>query len=623
MNRAIKKTMIGLTLGLTWFISVAQSEMPISDILDQTMVAAEIEAYLKYASQLAITQHEKAAEYLEKAKKLAEENGQQQGLAKTYLNMGTLYTNQGKLSEAIEPLLAALDYAPPKTDTLLRIEILLATSNAYLQLRSYPEARKALREAVTLSSLNTDRQSLGRVYSQFAHFYWQAHPDSFQVAYQYLQEAIPIQTSINDEKGLANSYANLAITLESDGRPREAKKYYRDAITLSERVRDTVLLARNYLNYGSFLTKQQQYQSGLRFLQKAEQLINLLNNVFYQSQNYLFLSNCYADLREPEKALHYYRRYNSAKDEIFNEQKARELAAIQNEYESRQQKQALELLKQEARIRQTELDHQSFLQRLFTIGFILSLLVLAFFIRSFNIKMKAEKALAQKDKEINQSRLDELQKQHKITALNALLKGEENARRHISEEVHEELGSIISAVQFNFQSLKSRFPDNSPAIDQTNLLVNQAVSEIRRISHQIMPGALIKLGLNAAIGDLCQRMEKVGLEVDFHSAELEDLRLNSSIELTTYQLVQKYLESLVKQSHATQAFVQLTKSGQQLDLIIEADRKQLTTKPNSDEETFDLHSIESYVNYLDASMEIQPKRTNGSMLKVSIPLGNT
>ncbi len=131
----------------------------------------------------------------------------------------------------------------------------------------------------------------------------------------------------------------------------------------------------------------------------------------------------------------------------------------------------------------------------------------------------------------------------------ALVEGEERERLRISRDVHDGVGQILSALRFNLK----RIPDEqirSEAID----LADDAISEVRAISHNLMPAVLVDFGIVAALEQLCRKISErthVRIERDILTlAELPE-RLESAKEIALYRIAQEALNNALRYADAT------------------------------------------------------------------------
>ncbi|MFT7590937.1 MAG: two-component system NarL family sensor kinase [bacterium] len=89
-----------------------------------------------------------------------------------------------------------------------------------------------------------------------------------------------------------------------------------------------------------------------------------------------------------------------------------------------------------------------------------------------------------------------------------MLEVQAEERTRIATELHDRLGSSLSAVKLNFSSMEEHFRDKSDStklrFDVLKKLIDDATSEVRKISHDMSSGVLAKLGLLHAVNHLIQ-----------------------------------------------------------------------------------------------------------------------
>ena len=135
----------------------------------------------------------------------------------------------------------------------------------------------------------------------------------------------------------------------------------------------------------------------------------------------------------------------------------------------------------------------------------------------------------------------------------------EDERSHLARELHDELGSLLTAAKLDVARLKSRLGATTPEVAERLVHLNEALNSgialKRRIIEDLHPSSLSNLGLIAAL-DILTRDFSERTDIEIHSS-LEPVKLSASGELTVYRMIQEALTNVLKYSHATQVHIDL------------------------------------------------------------------
>lgn len=146
----------------------------------------------------------------------------------------------------------------------------------------------------------------------------------------------------------------------------------------------------------------------------------------------------------------------------------------------------------------------------------------------------------------------------------------EEERRHMSREVHDELGQQLTALKLDLAWLERRLED-SPVLDKVEsmgILVTNTISTVRRISSRLRPPLLDELGLGPALDwlvqDICGRAGlKYRLEI-----QLGGLVPDEDFTLAIFRICQEGLTNVVRHAHAGRVELEVKRNGQELEVRI-------------------------------------------------------
>src|SRR5690606_29262845 len=100
-------------------------------------------------------------------------------------------------------------------------------------------------------------------------------------------------------------------------------------------------------------------------------------------------------------------------------------------------------------------------------------------------------------------------------------------------------------------------------------LINETIVEVRRISYNVMPQALVDYGLKAALEGLCDTIRKYsGVRVDFNYVETGEVQPDFEVSIAIFRIAQEAMNNVLKHAGATQVDVHLALNPEQVYLIV-------------------------------------------------------
>jgi two-component system sensor histidine kinase UhpB len=168
-----------------------------------------------------------------------------------------------------------------------------------------------------------------------------------------------------------------------------------------------------------------------------------------------------------------------------------------------------------------------------------------------------------------------LQKQQLIEAV---LNAQENERKTIGRELHDNINQILTAVKLSL-SLAIEYKDNAPLISRCQKNVETVMEEIRKLSKElILPGNLRELGLSSSIEDLMkQTLHLTGIQWKLAARNIDDTLLSEEQKLAIYRIVQEQLNNILKHAEASSITIHLSTSHSKIHLKIADNGKGFNT----------------------------------------------
>ena len=160
--------------------------------------------------------------------------------------------------------------------------------------------------------------------------------------------------------------------------------------------------------------------------------------------------------------------------------------------------------------------------------------------------------------------------------------------------------------------------ENTVAFERSISLLDNTITELRKVAHNLMPEALAKFGLKNAVEDFCQSMQRSS-NIKIICEQLGTERdLGNSANVNVYRIIQELVNNAIKHAQASQILVQLTKSSDKVLLTVEDDGK-----------GFDINTLENatgigYINlkqriaYLNGKLDIETKPSQGTAVNIEL-----
>ncbi|HEX2831522.1 MAG TPA: ATP-binding protein [Thermoanaerobaculia bacterium] len=213
--------------------------------------------------------------------------------------------------------------------------------------------------------------------------------------------------------------------------------------------------------------------------------------------------------------------------------------------------------------------------------------------------------------------------ERKMKALHErLLHVQEEERRRIARELHDDLGQSLTALKMDFLGLlkaTAPHPSFDPISKRIVATLDSTVSAVQRISSELRPSVLDDLGLVAAIEEEARLFEArsgIECEVSVVGAVPEDSETVTAI----YRIVQEALTNVARHSNATRTELRLRQRGDELLLEIRDDGRGVTPEEIGDPLSLGLVGIRERAALIGGTVEIEGVATRGTIVSARLPM---
>lgn len=221
--------------------------------------------------------------------------------------------------------------------------------------------------------------------------------------------------------------------------------------------------------------------------------------------------------------------------------------------------------------------------------------------------------------------------QKRIELLGRLVTSQEEERRRIARDLHDQLGQRLTALRLKIKSLKDAAGDHevlTPKINRLQEIALRLDAEVSYLAWELRPSALDDLGFAAALAAFVKEWSRhFEIPADFQAAKTPKRRFSPQMEIHLYRIAQEALNNIAKHAGATQVSVVLEKRGERIILIIEDDGKGFApgkiSVPEKSGRGLGLLGMQERATLIGGDVEIESAPGSGTTIYVRAPLVET
>jgi signal transduction histidine kinase len=206
-----------------------------------------------------------------------------------------------------------------------------------------------------------------------------------------------------------------------------------------------------------------------------------------------------------------------------------------------------------------------------------------------------------------------------------LLRVQEEERKRISRELHDETGQALMVIRLYLGMMETSATPQSVKgkIRETVAVVDRTIEGIRRIIGKLSPLVLQELGLVAALRKEAKDLARnTGVKTRVMISD-EVGRFAPGTEQAIYRVVQEALHNVAKHAQARNATVQMSREGQTVRVVVEDDGIGIQARSNSRGHSFGLSGIKERVAMLGGVSRVISVKGKGTRLEITVPAGET
>ena len=205
--------------------------------------------------------------------------------------------------------------------------------------------------------------------------------------------------------------------------------------------------------------------------------------------------------------------------------------------------------------------------------------------------------------------------QQKKVSITNLIKEQDLDRERLARDLHDEMGSELSAIIFKLDEIKNTNKETLELRDEAIQQLNEAINKIRQVSYDIFPPTLMRFNLAGVLTELADKYKTKGIALAFNT-NCHHLKFDKSSELHLYRIVKELLNNSEKHSNANKIEILMMYDKPYLTLTYTDNGKGII--PTLEAKGTGLKNIKLRARMLDAELLISGETGFNLKLKLKI-----
>ncbi|HNP24517.1 MAG TPA: sensor histidine kinase [Panacibacter sp.] len=516
-----------------------------------------------------------------------------------YHSLGTAFYFSGRFDSAAACYYKGVDFLT-RTNQLSELASLYNDlGKLYRKIGPYSRSHEFYNRALAMYTKLKDKSGIATIYNEAGVL--DEYEGHFEDAIKSYKASLTLCKELNDKVGIAYAYNFIAGASVQQGKFDEAEQYNTLALQIREELKDSFTIALTFTDFGSIYSAQKKYSQAEDSYLKSNAVAEKIGYPDLLRNNYSELSNIARAQNDYKKALEYFSKAASYKDSIYKTESSRQVEELSAKYETAEKEKQIQQ-------QQFEIASRNYWIIAISALMILGALLTYSFYRRYQLKQQA--------------RLQrEIQTQQEM-ATKAIIEAEEKERKRIAGDLHDGVGQMMSAAKMNLSAIENSISFSSEEqktnFDKVVTLIDDSCKEVRNVSHNMMPNALIKSGLASAVREFTDKINKNSLVINL-STEGLDQRFDANTETVLYRIIQECVNNVIKHAQASELDISLIKDEEGISATIEDNGRGFVVAEASAFKGIGLQNIKSRVEFLKGSVEWNSAPGSGTLVAIHVP----
>ncbi|UOE39762.1 sensor histidine kinase [Chryseobacterium suipulveris] len=464
------------------------------------------------------------------------------------------------------------------------------------KIQNYPKSIEYYDKSMQIFTSIKDDEGIATIYNESGVVY--EYMKNYEEAKSRYIKSLNIQKKRGDLVGQGYSLEFIGGVSMLQKKYAEAEKYLTESLSIRKKTKDNFAIALNYNVLGHLFLEKKEYRTAAENFIKSNQIATTIPYMDLMRDNYLQLSNVDKEIGNYKGAYENQELFVQYNDSIFTAEKMKQIEEISVKYET--EKKDKEILIHKSKI----------FKRNVALLSLSGLLIFGFgYYKNFRHRQKIKfqkEILHQQD-----------------LATKAAMSAEDNERKRMAMHLHDGVGQMLNATNMNLQVLEE-YQNNKEGFEmvmnKTRNILTDAMTEVRTLSHQIMPNMLVKNSLSNALRELIDKSNSPKLHINLTIDGLQE-DLAENVQIVMFRIIQECINNTIKHANASEIDIAVKQDSNEISASFRDNGRGFDpTLYQSKSEGMGLENIKSRIEFLKGYFQLDSEKSKGTSITVKIPI---
>jgi two-component system, NarL family, sensor kinase len=576
---------------------------------------------------------ELAMKYFGNSLEIYEQMGDKENMAMIQGNLALSYASVGDNAKSLEMMLKALKYYEELKNSKGIAGMHSNIGKLYHEQKNYSKALYHDTLALAIFQNMGKRVKVAGMLLNLGNVY--ASINNYEMGLKYLSEALTIYDSIGNKSGIARVLLNISTIYSAQNDPYKALDFQFKALKMYEEMGHELGIAISEMNIGAYYRDIAEDKAGIKAsslvpasrnaclkltVSHASKGIDILiknNNLNELAFAYKIMANAQQQLGNYKVALENYLKYSKLNDSIYSIETNRKIQNLENQRDLDLKENKIKSLSQENNLKDLRAARDKQTRRALVAGIGMLLVIAGSLVMYYVRKQRSDKLIANE-------RINTLLKDQELKSVSNMLEVQEQERKRIAADLHDRLGSMLSTVKLYFNTVEEQIDNlkaqNKEQYHKATVMLDEACDEVRKISHNLVSGELVKFGLVSALNQLKNTIEDTGkMKMNVLAFGMTE-RLESTTEISLYRVVQELMNNMLKHAKATEVTIQLNRVDDNLNIVVEDNGMGFDVAAALAKDGMGLRNMETRVKKMQGVITFDSGKGSGTTTIIDIPV---